>query len=96
MGAESFVETGKGKTASEAFNYAVGQAQYEHGHGGYSGTLAEKHDFVMISLPENENAQAYAYDLIEKGDERIDDKWGPAGCIDLGDGKYMFFGWASS
>ena len=22
--------------------------------------------------------------------------WGPAGCFDLGGGKYAFFGWASS
>ena len=37
-------------------------------------------------------------------DERIDDKWGPAGCIDMDPkltGKrkpkrFLFFGWASS
>jgi len=27
---------------------------------------------------------------------RIDSKWGPAGCIALGDNTYLFFGWASA
>ena len=43
----------------------------------------------------------YANLLIDEGDERVDDKWGPAGCIELprvGDGEktFLFFGWASS
>jgi hypothetical protein len=28
--------------------------------------------------------------------EKVDDKWGPAGCIDMQDGTFLFFGWASS
>lgn len=96
MGAESFAVRSKGKTSTEAFVEAVHKAQWAHGHGGYSGTIAEKGEHVMIPLPEGKDAGSYAQELLDEGDVRIDDKWGPAGCIDLGDGEYLFFGWASS
>lgn len=44
-----------------------------------------------IKAPHAQVAEA----LIELCDPRIDDKWGDAGCIALGEGKYLFFGWAS-
>lgn len=96
MGAQQFVTKAKGKTAKDAFNQAVSDAQYEYGHGGYTGTIAEKHDFVMITVPSDEKPDEYAWKLIEAYDSRIDDKWGPAGCIDCGDGTFLFFGSASS
>ena len=96
MGAESFVTYTHGDTAKEAFRVAVSEAQRDHGHSGYSGTIAEKNEFVMIDLPAGENPRDFAYALIDNDDSRISDKWGPAGCIDLGEGKYLFFGWASS
>ena len=95
MGATTFSVTFPGKTAKEAFAAARTDAQYQHGHGGYSGTIAEKNDFVMIKLPDGVDPRAYANQLIECQDERIDDKWGPAGCIALPNGKFLFFGWAS-
>lgn len=181
MGGSTFANTGRGKTAKEAFRAVVDEAQYESGHGSYTGTIAEKHDFVMISEPSEaqkrellkkeveyagnsvkraqeeeaswlakakaptrycseadclrfakdkhaqvekaqerlralearlaspdpvpftrELAHAYSDYLIDKGDRRIDDKWGPAGCICLKKpegttpGEWLFFGWASS
>jgi hypothetical protein len=42
MGACDFYEVAQGKTAREAFQRAVEDAQYESGHGGYTGTIAEK------------------------------------------------------
>ena len=96
MGAENFSYTAKGKTAKEAFAAARSQAQYDHGHSGYSGTIAEKSEFVMIDVPAGKNPDEYAELLVHHGDERIDDKWGPAGCIEIADGEYLFFGWASS
>jgi hypothetical protein len=36
------------KTAADAFRAARDEALYEHGHGGYSGTIAEKHSFEVI------------------------------------------------
>jgi hypothetical protein len=100
MGASEFVNVAKGKTPKEAFRSAVDQARYDHGHAGYTGTLAEKGEFVLISNKRAETVKeacALAEQLIDAGDERIDDKWGPAGCIRVGDSDtYVFFGWASS
>ena len=97
MGSTTFCQTVHGETAIEAFNFAQEEARYDHGHSGYTGTIAEKHDFVMIDLPE-EYAKLpvkYSEKLFMDDDPRIDNKWGPAGCIDLGDSKWLFFGWAS-
>lgn len=96
MGAETFESYAAGKTAAEAFSDAVEQAAYDHGHSGYSGTIAEKHSFVMIKCPAGQDSHEFASILIADGDARINDKWGPAGCIALGGDKYLFFGWASS
>lgn len=43
MGAANFETIGLGKDLRSAFNSAVESAQWEYGHGGYSGTIAEKH-----------------------------------------------------
>lgn len=101
MGADVFMTRAEGKTAKDAFNNAVEHAQYESGHGGYTGTIAEKRDFTMITVPSGSKPAEYADKLIGEGDRRVDDKWGPAGCIDLGPTprglrEFLFFGWASS
>lgn len=95
MGAESFVTLSSGKTAKEAFQAAREQAVFESGRGGYTGTIAEKSAFVMISLPQGRAAVDYANELLDKDDPRIVDKWGPAGCIEMGNSVWLFFGWAS-
>lgn len=95
MGGETFYTEAKGKTAKEAFSKAREEAQYEHGHGGYSGTIAEKSSFTMIPLA-GLDPYVESDRLINDADPRIDDKWGPAGCFDLGNGRFAFFGWASS
>lgn len=103
MGAEQFVTTAKGKNAQAAFNQARDQALHDHGHSGYSGTIAEKSEFTKIdrTVDSVEEAQELADKLMDDGDRRIDDKWGPAGCLYVGRGldgmkTYVFFGWASS
>ncbi len=96
MGASTFMQVGRGKTAAEAFKSARDEAAYEHGHGGYSGSLAEKRNFVMIPVPAGIDPRVVARKLVDEGDPRVDDKWGPAGCIALGKGEWLFFGWASS
>ena len=96
MGACDFSSIGKGKTAQEAFSDARSEAQWEHGHGGYTGTIAEKYDFVVIDVPEGYTPTQYASKLMEDDDERISDKWGPAGCVKLGEDRWLFFGYASS
>lgn len=90
MGSDQFFMKVSGKSPEEAFQNAI-----EHGHSGYTGTIAEKHEFTMIEVPKGVKPEAHASTLIDNGDERIDDKWGPAGCIAMGKNQYLFFGWAS-
>jgi hypothetical protein len=96
MGADPFVTSSSGDTAKAAFDKAVANALYEYGHGGYTGSIAEKDSIIEIELQEGRDPVAEADRLIDEDDERISDKWGPAGCFNLGDGRYLFFGWASS
>jgi len=96
MGACTFMVTATGSNAKEAFKEAVEEATYDYGHRGYTGSIAEKDAFVIITCPPDQNPHDYAEALIDNGDGRVDDKWGPAGCINLGENKYLFFGWASS
>jgi hypothetical protein len=147
MGADTFYDVAIGRTAEEAFSATVDDALHWNGHGGYTGSIAEKNDFVMISssgrdviegikakIEElrhivrtgqrvavtrglyrdtstihkvSEGDKAYyrreiahlvelkkecrirmksediARALITLDDPRIDDKWGPAGCIEV-------------
>jgi len=96
MGAQAFYTRARGKTAREAFQNEVDDAQYEHGHGGYTGTIAEKGNFTLIAVPEGEVPEDFAERLVEAADPRVNDKWGPAGCVRIGEGEWLFFGWASS
>lgn len=95
MGATTFENVGKGKTAQDAFKALVEESRHMNGHGGYTGTIAEKRDFVTITCPQGTDPRVFASKLIDDGDPRIDDKWGPAGCIAMGKGVWLFFGWAS-
>src|ERR1035437_521723 len=108
MGADPFVQFAFGKDAKAAFAAAVEQAEYSYGHAGYTGTIAEKGEFVLIDKCLNADvARALAEEMAD--DDRVSDKWGPAGCIEVeeavcpnlrppqkGDRLFCFFGWASS
>ena len=59
MGAYEFSTVALGKTPEEAFRMAVEDARYEHGHGGYTGTIAEKQDFILIVLPPRVTPQRF-------------------------------------
>ncbi len=98
MGAEYFYVRSNGVTAKEAFDAAVEKALCDHGHAGYSGSIAEKTEFIMFEPPDGESAAVYAESLEdpEDIDPRIEDKWGPCGALDLGDSEVLFVGWASS
>ena len=97
MGADSFMTRAVGKTAQKAFAAAKEQAYFDHGHAGYTGTIAEKNSFTLIATVGTEKeAQKMAQELMDADDPRIDDKWGPAGCIGLATEGFIFFGYASS
>ena len=51
MGACTFEAYGHGTTALQAFTDALERAYYDHGHSGYSGSIAEKEGYVEFSLP---------------------------------------------
>lgn len=51
MGATNFEVIATGKTAREAFLSAVDDARYWNGHGGYTGTIAEKSGFTEFVVP---------------------------------------------
>lgn len=102
MGASTYVTSASAKTAKEAFDALVTEARYMDGNSGYSGTIAEKSHFVMITCPPEVEVRTYINQLFDEEDRRINDKWGPSGCIDAGpdpkDPKsriFVFFGWAS-
>lgn len=96
MGAETFFTKARGKSAQEAFDEAVRRAQYDYGHAGYTGTIAEKSSFVEFpNIPEGQTPRQYAAALINECHPDVDNKWGPAGCVKSGEDEYLFFGWAS-
>ena len=95
MGACNFETHAKGETAASAFRTAYDEAKYMHGHGGYTGTIAEKDGFVMArGKPPGMSAHDYVRLLEESWDGQgqltqaqrddfkvWDEKWGPALCI---------------
>lgn len=98
MGGATFTTRQSGETVDEAFSSAVEQAKYMNGHGGYTGTIAEKNSFKLIprsEMEDDEDEFDFAYRLIDECDPRIDDKWGPAGAVKVDEGEWLFFGWAS-
>jgi hypothetical protein len=97
MGAEWFTQDADGADVSEAFRVARAAAQYEHGHGGYSGTLAEKDSWVLVR-PTPVSSYAEAEELADRYAESIsggghldtlphfaevNDKWGAAGVVEF-------------
>lgn len=89
MGANTFIAYAEGVDVKTAFRAAVDKARYEHGHGGFTGTIAEKNAYVVIEggpLSPSE-AEALANRLLDAVDSRVDDKWGPAGAIAVRSGS---------
>ena len=57
MGASEYMNVGRGKTAQIAFDKVAENARYDHGHGGYSGTIAEKYSMVEFPRPKGMQAK---------------------------------------
>jgi hypothetical protein len=51
MGATDFMTEATGRTPDEAYRSAVDDARYWHGHGGYSGSIAEKDGYELWAVP---------------------------------------------
>jgi len=104
MGAMRFTAEATGADVAEAFNTAVADACYEYGHGGYTGTIAEKDRYTVIcdNPTDADEAETRAEALLDEGTHPVCATWGPAGAIRLDDDPdtakqtWLFFGWASS
>jgi len=83
VGAVTFEVYADGADPDAAFDAARQAAQHEHGYGGYTGTLADKDGYLIITATpiDPDRAATLAADLIDRADPRVDDKWGPAGAI---------------
>lgn len=92
-----------------AFTIARAEAQYDHGHSGYTGTIAEKDEAVLYVPPAGVTA-AEAIDSMLNGWDKprpewadaewdnayaeCNDKWNAAVCVET-QNYWVFFGWAS-
>ncbi|MER5352548.1 hypothetical protein ABT093_19725 [Kitasatospora sp. NPDC002551] len=83
MGAERFTTYQDGIDVAQAFRDAVENAQYEYGHRGYTGTIAEKDSWQTVtSTPLSvRDAVALADRIMSDYEHPLQDKWGPAGAI---------------
>lgn len=81
MGATTFTTVAAGKTADDAYNAAVRDALYWHGHGGYTGTIAEKGGYVEFPLP----ARVTADRLVETVWRAEQEQWEAEGAARRGE-----------
>jgi len=103
MGARPFMVESDIPDLLTAFRQAVEEARWEHGHGGETGTIAEKDQVREVRPPRpmtDEEKVAWAWRLIEDEEDEpdldwIQDKWEPAAAIRLDTGAWLFFGWAA-
>lgn len=70
----------------KAFREAVSEARHESGHGGYTGTIAEKSDYSVRSHDSMTQAQAFAF--ADRDIER-NQKWGPAFAVPVSEGQVL-------
>ncbi|MFC5007205.1 hypothetical protein ACFPIJ_56540 [Dactylosporangium cerinum] len=72
-----------GDDPDRAFNTARRDAVRDCGHGGYTGTIAEKTFYVIVTdtVTDLDEAEALAADLLDRDDPRLAGTWGPAGAI---------------
>lgn len=81
MGATTFETYAEGHDPDTAFNTARDDAAFEHGHGHYSGTIAGKDDYVIITddVTDLDQAEALAATLLDRDDPRVGRQGGPGG-----------------
>lgn len=95
-GGTDFATFAQGSSAQEAFNNARAEAKQMYGDDGYTGSIAEKDSFEMASRTPMTEEEAKEFIWGGNGFGKFDDKWGPAGCIELDTGGFVFFGIAST
>lgn len=79
MGAEQFTEYSGIADLDVAFRTAVDEAAWDHGHSGYTGTIAEKSSFVIYTPPEGITAEQAVSSFDAAWDGTITPSWADAG-----------------
>lgn len=101
MGALDFYTTAIGTDVQTAFNAAREQAAWEYGACGFTGTIAEKDELMLIDEAKRseQDAVGRAKELLDGEDPRVSTKYGPAGALriatDDGADGWLFFGVAA-
>ena len=85
-GGSDFQEYVNGSDARRCFAEAVQNAKYDYGSGGYTGTIAEKDSFKIVSRTPMTEHQATEY--MEANISR-NDKWGPAFAIPIAEEREL-------
>ena len=83
MGAYGFFDRAWARSAREAFGKLVEEAQDEHGRTGYTGSIAEKNDFVTVELPDGmseDDAVDYIARVSDPPEQHRDWSRGGPGC----------------
>lgn len=89
MGGTTFTHLQAGPDVDAAYKEAVEDALHEHGHGGYTGTIAEKAGYDVVDAKPRLEDEAYAwaeglmsdYQGTSRVSQVVQDKWGPAAAI---------------
>jgi len=86
MGACQFEAWVQGIDIKDAFDTEVQQARYECGSGGYTGTIAEKDHFTILTneILSVSEAEALMRKHFSDDNSPVCDKWGPCGAIPYG------------
>ena len=99
MGACNFIEFGEGRTAREAFDALVREAEWEYGHDPYNGTISTTRLMrgnVKVADEWSEDVRELA--IIEADANDWGEKWESRAidCGECGDGhRWAFYGWAA-
>lgn len=86
MGADVFETQSTGDNVELAFQYAVADAAYWNGHGGYTGTIAEKDSYVLFTPPDGVDVETVLTALSNSFDRYVEGRtikaeapdWAPA------------------
>lgn len=93
-GAESFINVAYGDNARECFDELVQEAQYQHGHDPYNGTISTQQNYSVLKLQFNSRKEAESYaqeniDSVEKYYCRA------VRFSENGNNGFVFYGWAA-
>jgi len=97
MGTEYFSSRVTGDFAEKAFDEAKAEDLRENGTNYCE--IATKDRFVLFSCPADADPEDWAEFLVNRSKteraKKIQDRAGPAGCIKIRDGEWLFFGLVS-